>query len=108
MFYVGSSWWVIADEVDFVRRRVTRGGKRIELTAKEFALLEFLMLHAGQALSRSTIAEHVWDAGYDAQSNVIDVLMGRLRRKIDEGREARLIQTVQGVGYVLQPVARQP
>src|SRR5215468_10617926 len=94
--------------LDRTAHRVDRAGRTLTLTAKEFALLEFLMLHAGQALSRSTIAEHVWDAGYDAQSNVIDVIMGRLRRKIDEGREARLIQTVQGVGYVLQPVARQP
>jgi len=94
--------------LDRTAHRVDRAGRTLTLTAKEFALLEFLMLHAGQALSRSTIAEHVWDAGYDAQSNVIDVIMGRLRRKIDEGREARLIQTVQGVGYVLQSVVRQP
>ena len=93
----------IADlRVDRTARRVERGGRPIELTGKEFALLEFLALHAGQALSRSTIADHVWDAGYDAQSNVIDVIMGRLRRKVDADAPERLIQTIPGVGYCLR------
>ena len=90
--------------LDRTGHRVERAGRPIELTAKEFSLLEFLALHAGQALSRSTIADHVWDSGYDAQSNVIDVMVGRLRRKVDAGGGERLIQTVPGVGYVLRPV----
>lgn len=94
--------------LDRTGRRVERGGTPIELTAKEFALLEFLALHAGQVLSRSAIADHVWDAGYDAQSNVIDVIMGRLRRKIDAGSSERLIQTVPGVGYALRPGEGRP
>jgi DNA-binding response OmpR family regulator len=89
-------------------RRVERAGRPIELTAKEFALLEFLALHAGQTLSRSMIADHVWDAGYDAQSNVIDVIVGRLRRKVDAGGAERLIQTVPGVGYVLRHGVGRP
>jgi two-component system copper resistance phosphate regulon response regulator CusR len=88
--------------LDRTGRRAERAGRAIELTAKEFALLELLALHAGQALTRSMIADHVWDAGYDAQSNVIDVIMGRLRRKVDAGGVERLIHTVAGVGYVLR------
>jgi DNA-binding response OmpR family regulator len=83
--------------------RVERAGAPVELTAKEFALLELLALHAGQVLSRAAIAEHVWDATYDAQSNVIDVIVGRLRRKLGGARpDDRLIHTVSGVGYVFR------
>ena len=89
--------------VDRTARRAERAGRVIELTAKEFALLEFLALHAGQVLSRATIAEHVWDNGYDAQSNVIDVIVGRLRRKLEADGVGRLIHTVGGVGYTLRP-----
>ena len=85
--------------IDRTARSVTRAGEPVELTAREFALLEFFMLHPGQTLSRATIAEHVWDAAYDARSNVIDVIVARLRRKLErEGRE-RLIHTVSGAGY---------
>ncbi len=87
--------------VDRTGRQVERAGQAIELTAKEFALLEYLTLHAGQVLSRATIAEHVWDDGYDAQSNVIDVIVSRLRRKL-EAHGDRLIHTVGGVGYTLR------
>jgi two-component system OmpR family response regulator len=82
---------------------VERAGQAIELTAKEFALLEYLALHVGQVLSRATIAEHVWDDGYDAQSNVIDVIVSRLRRKLEAKGADRLIHTVGGVGYTLRP-----
>ena len=88
--------------LDRTGHHVERGGRRIELTGKEYALLEFLALHAGQALSRAMIAEHVWDAAYDAQSNVIDVIVGRLRRKVDDGSAQKLIHTLPGVGYALR------
>jgi two-component system, OmpR family, copper resistance phosphate regulon response regulator CusR len=82
--------------------RAERAGRAIELTAKEFALLEFLALHVGQVMSRATIAEHVWDNGYDAQSNVIDVIVSRLRRKLEAGGASRLLHTVGGVGYTMR------
>ncbi len=88
--------------IDRTGHRVAHGGTPVELTAKEFALLELLALHAGQVLSRGAIAEHVWDAAYDAQSNVIDVIVGRLRRKLGARPNDRLIHTVAGVGYVLR------
>ena len=87
--------------VDRTGRHVERAGRAIELTAKEFALLEYFALHAGQVLSRATIAEHVWDQGYEAQSNVIDVIVSRLRRKLEADGADRLIHTVGGVGYRL-------
>ncbi len=88
--------------IDRTGHRVERAGTPVELTAKEFALLELFALHAGQVLSRAAIAEHVWDAAYDAQSNVIDVIVGRLRRKLNARPDDRLIHTVSGVGYVLR------
>lgn len=78
-----------------------RGGRQIRLTAKEYALLELFMLHPGEILGRARIAEHVWDEDFDAFSNVIDVYMNRLRRKIDQGNELRLIQTRRSEGYML-------
>jgi DNA-binding response OmpR family regulator len=89
--------------LDRERREVRRGDRILHLTPKEFALLEYLMLHAGRVLDRTTLAEHVWDAGYDARSNVIEVIVGRLRRKLEEGGEPPLLQTVKGVGYALRP-----
>jgi heavy metal response regulator len=83
-------------------RDVMRGGKRIELTAKEYALLEYLMRNAGRVLTRPMIAEHVWNLDFDTFTNVIDVYMNYLRNKIDRGRERKLIQTVRGSGYVLK------
>ncbi len=94
----------IADlEVDLLKRRVTRAGKRIDLTPKEFGLLELLMRRQGEVLPRSLIASLVWDMNFDSDTNVIEVAMRRLRAKVDEGFEVRLIQTVRGMGYVLEP-----
>lgn len=89
-------------ELDPLRRRVTRGGRRIELTAKEFALLELLLRHRGEVLPRALIASQVWDMNFDSDTNVIDVAVRRLRAKIDEGFEPKLIRTVRGMGYVLE------
>ncbi len=92
----------VADlEVDLMRRRVTRAGRRIDLTPKEFGLLELLMRRQGEVLPRSLIASLVWDMNFDSDTNVIEVAMRRLRAKVDEGFEVRLIQTVRGMGYVL-------
>ena len=93
----------VADlELDLLRRRVTRAGKRIDLTAKEFGLMELLMRRQGEVLPRSLIASQVWDMNFDSDTNVIEVAMRRLRMKIDEGQEIKLIQTVRGMGYVLE------
>jgi len=92
----------VADlRVDFNKRQVTRGGKKIDLTLKEFALLEYLVRNAGQVLSRSMIVDHVWDQSFDSFTNVVDVYIRYLRNKIDQGFEPKLIHTVRGVGYVL-------
>jgi len=90
-------------ELDLIRRRVTRGGSRIELTAKEFALLELLLRRQGEVLPRSLIASQVWDMNFDSDTNVIEVAVRRLRGKIDEDFEVKLIHTVRGMGYVLDP-----
>ncbi len=93
----------VADlELDLLRRRVTRAGRRIDLTAKEFGLLELLMRRHGEVLPRSLIASQVWDVNFDSDTNVIEVAMRRLRAKVDDGFETRLIQTVRGMGYVLE------
>ena len=88
-------------ELDPVRRRVTRGGQRIDLTAKEFALLELFLRRRGEVLPRALIASQVWDMNFDSDTNVIDVAVRRLRTKIDENHEPKLIRTVRGMGYVL-------
>jgi DNA-binding response OmpR family regulator len=88
-------------------RVVTRGGQTIELTAKEYALLEYLMRNVGRVLTRPMIAEHVWNQDFDTYTNVIDVYMSYLRNKIDKGRARKLIHTVRGSGYVLRAVSRQ-
>ena len=92
-------------EVDLLRRRVTRAGRRVELTAKEFALLELLLRRQGEILPRSLIASQVWDMNFDSDTNVIEVAVRRLRAKIDDGFESKLIQTVRGMGYVLEESA---
>ncbi len=93
----------IADlELDLLRRRVTRAGKRIDLTAKEFALLELLLRRQGEVLPRSLIASQVWDMNFDSDTNVIEVAVRRLRAKIDDSFEPKLIRTVRGMGYVLE------
>lgn len=92
----------VADlELDLMRRRATRSGQRIQLTAKEFALLELLMRHESEVLPRSMIASQVWDMNFDSDTNVIDVAIRRLRAKIDDAFEPKLIHTVRGMGYML-------
>ena len=83
-------------------REVTRGGQRIELTLKEYALLEYLMRHAGRVLTRPMISEHVWNQDFDTFTNVIDVYVNYLRNKIDRGRTKKLIHTIRGSGYMLK------
>ncbi|MBN9460727.1 MAG: heavy metal response regulator transcription factor [Burkholderiales bacterium] len=95
-------------ELDLLRRRVVRAGRRIDLTAKEFALLELLLRRRGEVLPRSLIASQVWDMNFDSDTNVIDVAVRRLRAKIDDGFEHRLIRTVRGMGYVLEAPDASP
>ena len=93
---------VVADLVlDLPRRRATRAGHRINLTGKEFALLELLVRRQGEVLPRSLIASQVWDMNFDSDTNVIDVAIRRLRAKIDDAYSPKLIQTVRGMGYTL-------
>lgn len=89
-------------DLDLMRRRVTRAGKRIDLTAKEFALLELLLRRQGEVLPRSLIASQIWDMNFDSDTNVIEVAVRRLRAKMDDGFEPKLIRTVRGMGYVLE------
>ena len=89
-------------DLDLMRRRVTRAGKRIDLTAKEFALLELLLRRQGEVLPRSRIASQVWDMNFDSDTTVIEVAVKRLRAKVDDGFEPKLIRTVRGMGYVLE------
>ena len=89
--------------LDPAARTVKRGGEAIPLTNREFALLEYLLRNPGRVLTRTMISEHVWDYSFDAGTNVIDVYVNYLRKKIDAGREVKLIHTVRGVGYVLKP-----
>ncbi len=86
-------------QIDVLKRRVVRAGKRIVLTNKEFALLQLLVEHEGEALSRSLIASRVWDMNFDSDTNVVDVAIRRLRAKVDEPFEVRLIHSVRGIGY---------
>lgn len=89
-------------ELDLLRRRVLRAGQRIDLTAKEFALLELLLRRQGEVLPRSLIASQVWDMNFDSDTNVIEVAVRRLRAKVDDPFEPKLIRTVRGMGYVLE------
>jgi len=88
--------------VDLGQHRVTRAGRRVDLTPKEFALLSLLVRHQGVVLSRTLISEQVWDMNFDSDSNVVDVAIRRLRKKVDEPHHHKLIHTVRGVGYVLE------
>jgi DNA-binding response OmpR family regulator len=90
--------------VDLLTREVTRAGKPIELQPREFALLEFLMRHSGRVLSKNMIMEHLWGYDFDPQTNVVDVLVCRLRNKLDRDFEKKLIHTYRGVGYALKPL----
>ncbi|HAO75674.1 MAG TPA: DNA-binding response regulator, partial [Pseudomonas sp.] len=92
----------VADlQVDLLKRRATRAGQRIDLTAKEFALLELLLRRRGEVLPKSLIASQVWDMNFDSDTNVIEVAIRRLRAKIDDGFEPKLIHTARGMGYML-------
>jgi len=92
----------VADlKLDRVERRVERAGRRIELTTREFGLLEYLMRNAGRKVTRSMIIEHVWNLTFDTTTNVVDVYINYLRRKVDDGHPTKLIHTVRGVGYEL-------
>lgn len=89
-------------EIDLIRRRVVRAGRRLELTAQEFSLLTLFLRRQGEVLSRTEIAEQVWDMNFDSATNVIDVAVRRLRNKIDGPFERALLHTVRGMGYVLE------
>ncbi len=92
----------IADlELDRLSQQVKRGGRRIDLTSKEYSLLEYLMSNAGRVLSRTMIIEHVWDQSFDGITNIVDVYVRHLRSKIDEDHGPKLIRTVRGVGYAI-------
>ena len=89
--------------LDRIEHKVERGGRRIELTSKEFALLEYLMRNAGRCITRAMIIEHVWNISFDTTTNVVDVYINYLRKKVDEGATKKLIHTVRGSGYLLSP-----
>ncbi len=88
-------------QLDRLTQQVKRGGKRVDLTSKEYALLEYLAVNPGRVLSRNMIIEHVWDQSFDGFTNIVDVYVRHLRSKIDEGFEQKLIKTVRGVGYTI-------
>jgi two-component system, OmpR family, response regulator len=88
--------------LDLLKREVLRGGKRIDLQPRELSLLEYLMRNAGRVVSKTMIMEHVWDYNFDPQTNLVDVLVCRLRNKVDKDAGEKLIRTVRGIGYVLE------
>ncbi len=88
--------------LDLLGRKVTRAGKNIDLQAREFALLEFLMRNVGRVVTKTMILNHVWDYAFDPQTNVVDVLVCRVRNKVDKGFDKKLIKTLRGMGYVLE------
>jgi two-component system OmpR family response regulator len=89
-------------EVDLLARTVTRGGKRIELLAQEFKILEYLMRHAGEIVTRTMLLEKVWDFHFDPKTNIVETHMSRLRGKVDRGHGCELVHTVRGAGYILR------
>ena len=89
--------------MDLLTREIVRGGQKIELQSREFALLELLLRHPGRAVTKTMILEQLWDYSFDPQTNVVDVLVHRLRAKVDKDFPVKLIQTIRGVGYVLKP-----
>jgi len=98
-----SSTLVIDDlELDRLTQQVRRAGRRIELTAKEYGLLEYLMLNPGRVLSRNMIIEHVWDQSFDGITNIVDVYVRHLRSKVDDGHDFKMIRTVRGAGYIIR------
>lgn len=104
----GSTLTVGPLSLDLATRRVLRAGREVDITPTEFSLLEFLMRHAGQVVSRRMVCEHLWDADWEGVTNVVDVHVSRLRAKIDRGFEASLLQTVRGRGYVLRAASANP
>ncbi len=102
---LGSSVLAVEDlTIDTRARHVERDGRTIQLTAKEYALLEYLVRRGGEVVGRADIAEHVWDDSFDPVSNLIEVYIQRLRRKVDDGYSVKLIHTRRGAGYVLTPI----
>lgn len=94
----------VADiELDLSQKQVYRGGEMVDLTSKEYQLFEYLASHQGQVISREQIREHIWSFDYEGESNIIDVLIKNLRRKLDAGREGSIITTKRGLGYVILP-----
>jgi two-component system OmpR family response regulator len=94
---------VVGDLVfDLLSREVTRAGQKIELQSREQSLLEYLMRQVGRVVTKTMILEHVWDYSFDPQTNVVDVLVHRLRAKVDKDFPQKMIQTIRGVGYVLK------
>jgi len=92
-------------ELDRLSQQVRRGNRKIELTAKEYGLLEYMMANAGRVLSRTMIIDHVWDQSFDGATNIVDVYVRHLRGKVDEGQETKLIRTVRGMGYKISDEA---
>jgi DNA-binding response OmpR family regulator len=88
-------------ELERPRQQVRRAGRSIELTSKEYALLEFLMSHAGRVVSREMIIQHVWDKSFEGVADVVDVYISQLRKKVDTGYEAKLVHDVRGLGYMI-------
>ncbi|HEY5061426.1 MAG TPA: response regulator transcription factor [Gemmatimonadaceae bacterium] len=106
---LASPTWAVADLVlDQATRVVSRGGEPIELTPKEYAVLEYLMRHAGRVMSRTLITEYVWGYHFDPGTNIVDVVINHLRKKVDAGRQKRLITTVRGVGYMIKEPGNPP
>lgn len=89
-------------EIELSRMKARRGSKELDLTAKEFLLLAYLARRTGQVLSRTTLAEQVWDMNFSTDSNAVDVAMGRLRKKLDDGHSVKLVHTLRGLGYTLE------
>jgi two-component system, OmpR family, response regulator len=89
-------------ELDIATREVRRAGERIELTPKEYTVLEYLMRHTGRVMSRTLITEYAWDYHFDPGTNIVDVVINRLRKKVDSGHQQKLVHTVRGVGYVVR------
>ena len=90
-------------ELDRLTQQVRRGGRRVELTAKEYSLLEYLMQNEDRVLSRNMIIEHVWDQSFDGVTNIVDVYVKHLRNKVDDGNPLKMIRTVRGTGYTIRP-----
>jgi heavy metal response regulator len=99
---LASQLTIVDLHMDLLSRRVTRGGKEINLTNKEFELLEYLLRNKRRVLSRVILTEHIWDMNFDSETNIVDVVINRLRRKLEDGFTMKLIHTVRGVGYVLK------